>query len=245
MNRFKKIEQKLEGFIRKYYLNELLRGAILFFAFGVLYFLVTLLIEYFFWLNPGGRTVLFWLFIIVEIILLAKFVVIPLARLFKLSKGINYNDAAAIIGNHFPEVSDKLVNTLQLKSESENSELMLASIEQKSEQLEPIPFKLAINFKKNIKYLKYAAIPVVVFLIANYFGKEKVFSSSYERVVNYNEAYEPPAPFSFFVVNESLQAIENQDYDLIVRTVGDRIPEEVSISYREIKFLLNHIHLML
>ncbi len=241
MNRFKKIEQKLEGFIRKYYINELLRGVILFFAFGVLYFLITLLIEYFFWLSPSGRTVLFWLFVAVEIGLLAKLVVIPLARLFKLSKGINYNDAAAIIGNHFPEVSDKLVNTLQLKSEVQDSELLLASIEQKSEQLEPIPFKLAINFKKNIKYLKYAAIPVVVFLIANYFGKEKVFSSSYERVVNYNEAYEPPAPFSFFVVNESLQAIENQDYDLIVRTVGDRIPEEVSISYNDEVYLLQQI----
>ena len=238
MNRFEKIENKLESFIRKYYTNDLLRGIILFFAFGVLYFLATLLIEYFFWLSPAGRTVLFWLFIAVEVALLAKFIVLPLARLFKLSKGINYKDAAQIIGNHFPEVSDKLINTLQLHKESGDSELMLASIEQKSEELEPIPFSLAIDFKKNAKYLKYAAIPIVVFLIANYAGKESVFSSSYERVVNYNEAYEPPAPFSFFVVNEDLQAIENKNYELRVRTVGDLIPEEASIRFNdEIYFL--------
>ena len=48
MNRFEKIERKLEGFIKKYYTNELLKGVILFFAFGVLYFLLTLLIEYYF-----------------------------------------------------------------------------------------------------------------------------------------------------------------------------------------------------
>ena len=238
MNKFKNIEQKLERFIRKYYTNELLKGAILFFAFGVLYFLLTLLIEYFFWLSPTGRTVLFWLFIGVEVALLAKFIILPLTRLFKLSKGIDYKDAAQMIGNYFPEVSDKLVNTLQLHSDSQDSELMLASIEQKSEELAPIPFRLAINFKKNIKYLKYAAIPVVVFLIANYAGKDEVFSSSYERVVNYNEAYEPPAPFSFFVINEDLQAVENRNYKLQVRTVGDVVPDEASIHFNnEIYFL--------
>lgn len=237
-NRFDKIEKKLEGFIRKYYTNELLRGLILFFAFGLLYFLLTLLIEYFFWLSPSGRTVLFWLFITVEVALLVKFIVVPFTRLFKLSKGINFNDAAGIIGNHFPEVSDKLTNTLQLKSEADGSELMLASIEQKSEDLEPIPFRLAIDFKKNVKYLKYAAIPIIVFLIANYTGKEKVFSSSYERVVNYNEAYEPPAPFSFFVINEDLEAIENKNYVLRVRTVGDVIPEQVSIRFNDEEYFL-------
>jgi len=182
--------------------------------------------------------VLFWLFIAVEVVLLGKFIVIPLARLFKLSKGINYKDAAGLIGNHFPEVSDKLVNTLQLNNEVDDSELMLASVEQKSQELEPIPFKMAINFKRNLKYLKYAAIPVVVFLIVNYFGKEKVFSSSYERVVNYSEAYEPPAPFSFFVVNESLQAVEDKNFELKVRTVGDVIPEEASIRFNDEVYFL-------
>lgn len=238
MNRFEKIEQKLERFIKKYYTNELLRGVILFFAFGVLYFLATLLIEYFFWLSPAGRTVLFWAFIGVEVALLIKFIAIPLARLFKLSKGINYKDAAVLIGNHFPEVSDKLVNTLQLHSENADSELMLASIDQKSDELEPIPFRLAIDFKKNAKYLKYAAIPVVVFLIANIAGKQEVFSSSYDRVVNYNEAYEPPAPFSFFVINDDLKAIENRDYELRVRTVGDVIPQEASVRFNDEAYYL-------
>lgn len=241
MNRFEQIEKKLERFIRKYYTNELIRGGILFFAFGLLYFIITLLIESFFWLSSPGRTVLFWLFIGVEATLLFKFLVVPLMRLFKLAEGIDYKDAAHMIGNHFPEVSDKLVNTLQLKSESGNSELMLASIEQKSEELQPIPFRLAINFKNNVKYLKYAIIPIIVFLIANYAGKDSLFSSSYERVVNYNEAYEPPAPFSFFIINESLEGIENRDYELVVRTIGDVVPEQVSVRFNEETYFLQQI----
>ena len=241
MERFKNIEHKLERFISKYYRNELLKGLILFLAFGVLYFLLTLLIEYFFWLSSAGRAVLFWLFIGVELALLFKFVAIPLMRLFKLSKGIDYHKAAQIIGDYFPEVSDKLINTLQLHSAAGDSELMLASIEQKSTTLEPIPFRLAINFKQNAKYLKYLIIPVIVFLAANYIGKDAVFATSYERVVNYNEAYEPPAPFSFFVLNESLKAIENKDFKLNIRTVGDVIPDEAAIHFNDEVYFLQQI----
>lgn len=238
MNQFKNIERKLEAFIKRYYTNELLKGAILFFAFGVLYFLITLLVEYFFWLRPAARTVLFWMFVVVELGLLVKFIIVPLARLFKLSKGITFNDAAHIIGNHFPEVEDKLLNTLQLHRDAENSELMLASVAQKSASLQPIPFTLAIDFKKNVKYLKYVLIPIALFLIANYGGKEAVFSSSYERVVNYSEAYEPPAPFDFYVVNEDLKGIENKDFKLQIRTTGDVIPEEASINFNEESYFL-------
>lgn len=231
---YSNIQSKLEQFIKRYYTNELLKGSILFFAIGLLYFLLTLFIEYVLWLNPTARTILFWVFIAVELALFVKFIAIPLAKLFKLQKGINYEDASKIIGQHFPEVNDKLLNVLQLKSSSlgaSESELLLASIEQKSVELQPIPFKMAVNFKQNIKYLKYAAIPVLVLLLTYFSGHFNLFSDSYERVVNYKTAYEPPAPFQFFVVNEKLQAIENKDYKLLVKTAGNVIPGNAQIHY--------------
>ena len=151
LSSFKHIQNKLESFIRKYYLNDLIKGTILFFAVGLLYLLATLFIEYMLWLDETGRTILFWLFVIVELALLVKFLVLPLAQLLKLKRGIDYKEASRIIGNHFAEVDDKLLNVLQLKEDSKESELLLASIEQKSQELTPIPFKLAINFKQNTK----------------------------------------------------------------------------------------------
>ena len=148
MNNFNNIQTKLEQFIAKYYTNELIKGAILFFSIGLLYFLVTLLIEHLLWLNSTGRTLLFWLFIAVELFLFIKFIAIPISRLLKLQKGIDYLDASKIIGNHFPEVNDKLLNVLQLHQNKTGSELLLASIEQKSAELYPIPFKLAIILKR-------------------------------------------------------------------------------------------------
>ena len=239
MNNFKNIQTKLEQFVSRYYTNELIKGAILFIAIGLLYFLFTLFIEYVLWLNPLARTILFWLFILVEVFLIAKLIAIPLAKLFKLKKGINYFDASKIIGQHFPEVNDKLLNVLQLQQNQSESELLLASIEQKSIELKPIPFKLAVNFKKNIPYLKYAAIPVLIILITFLTGKSNWFSDSYERVLHYKTAYEPPAPFQFFVVNNDLKAIENKDFKLQVKTAGDVTPESAQIVYNNETYFLN------
>ncbi|MEL0455300.1 DUF4175 family protein [Flavobacteriaceae bacterium SZ-1-7] len=231
MSNFKTIQNKLEAFIRRYYTNELLKGVILFFAIGLLYFLFTLFVEHVLWLNTGARTVLFWVFVTVEFGLLVKFIFIPLAKLFKLQKGLNYEEASRIIGKHFPEVNDKLLNVLQLHGSTSKSELLLASIEQKSLELKPIPFKLAINFKNNLGYLKYAAIPIFILLLTYFTGNFNWFSDSYKRVVHYKTAYEPPAPFQFYVLNESMTAIENQDFKLVVKTAGELTPESAQITY--------------
>lgn len=231
MGTFSIIQQKLEEFIKKYYANELIKGAILFFAIGLLYLLITLLVEYFLWLNPLGRRILFWAFVIVELGLFARFIAFPLAKLFKLQKGIDYEEASKIIGNHFPQVNDKLLNVIQLNQNRRASELLAASIDQKAAELQPIPFKSAVNFKKNAKYLKYAAIPVLVFLLFSALGGKDIFSSSYKRVVHYDTAFEPPAPFSFIVMNDALDAIENKPFNLKIRTEGNTIPENAQINY--------------
>ncbi|GGD80260.1 DUF4175 family protein [Planktosalinus lacus] len=238
MSNFDHIIQKLEQFIKKYYTNELIKGCILFVAIGLLYFLFTLLIEHFLWLSQTGRTILFWTFIAVELALFLRFIAFPLSKLLKIQDGLELSQASKIIGAHFPEVNDKLLNVLQLKKNAKQSELLLASIEQKSVELHPIPFAKAINFKQNIKYVKYIAIPVVVYLLFVITGNSGIFSGSYERVVNYKTAYEPPAPFSFFVINDNLEALENKPFELHVRTTGEVTPETASISFNDEEYFL-------
>jgi len=238
MSTFSIIQQKLEQFIKKYYTNALIKGTILFFAIGLFYFLITLLVEYYLWLGQTGRTFLFWAFVAVEVGLFVRFIAFPLAKLFKLQQGLGYEAASRIIGDHFPQVSDKLLNVIQLNQNQRESELLLASIDQKASEIQPVPFKGAINFKKNVKYLKYAAVPIVIFALVSLLGEADTFSSSYERVVNYDVAYEPPAPFSFYLLNEDLKAVENKSYTIKVRTEGEIIPENASISYNEEAYYL-------
>lgn len=223
------IYHKLEAFIKKFYTNELLRGLIFFIGLGLLYLLFTLFVEYFLWLKPMGRTILFWTFIIVELLLLGRFILFPVSKLFKLQKGINYEEASEIIGNHFSEVSDKLTNFLQLSSDTNQSELLLASIEQKAKSLQPIPFSNAINFNTNRKYLPLAIIPILFFAFFYISGNSKMISQSMNRVVHFKDQFLPPAPFQFVVLNASLQTEQNKDFILKIKTQGKIVPENAMI----------------
>jgi len=241
MDDFNYIKQKLAAFIRRFYMNELLKGAILFFSIWLLYLIIILLIEYFLWLSPLNRTLLFWIFIGVSLFLLYRFVAIPILKLFNLSKGIDMVEASKIIGKHFPEVNDKLLNVLQLQNSTDQSDLLLAGIAQKSKELKPIPFKLAVNFRSNLKYLKYAAFPVLIILIILITGNISVFSDSYSRVVHYQTAYQPPAPFSFFVNENELRVEQGRDLEIKVRVDGKLVPETVSIHFNDQDYLLKSL----
>jgi hypothetical protein len=153
----------------------------------------------------------------------------PIFKLFKLQKGINYDDASKIIGNHFNEVGDKLTNFLQLSQDENKSELLLASIDQKANTLQPIPFGNAINFGKNRKYLPLAIIPILFFAFFYLSGNSNFISQSFNRVVHYKEQFLPPAPFEFQLLNKDLQTEQNQDFILKVKTVGKVVPENAMI----------------
>ena len=121
--------QKLDAFIRKYYRNQLIRGAIYATGITVLFYLVVTLLEHFAWFGTSARTVLFYAFIIINAVVITRLIIIPLLKMFHLGKVISHEQASQIIGDHFPNVKDKLLNTLQLKQLSNeiNNDLVTAT----------------------------------------------------------------------------------------------------------------------
>lgn len=243
MGDFKNIQDKLHNFTRKYYTNEIIKGSILFLSFGLLYFILTLFIEYFLWLRPIARTFLFWIFLLVEFGLLLKFILLPIFKLIGIQKGISPEKASKIIGKHFKEIDDKLLNLLQLNETKADTDLLMASIEQKSLELEPIPFKKAVDFRVNISYLKFLAIPGLIWVVFFLSGNNSVFSESLTRVVHHSTAYLPPAPFEFQILNDELVAIENIPFVLEVSTIGNIKPEDVKIIFNNETYYLNNKNL--
>ena len=177
-------------------------------------------------------------FVGVEGYLLFRYIISPLFYLFKLKKGISNKQASLLIGRHFPEVGDKLYNLLDLVDSKEKSELLLASIEQRSTTLDPIPFTKAINFKESLKYAKYLVIPVLLFGLIWFSGNLSSFFGSYKRVINYDTAYEPPAPFIFKLLSGDLEVLENHEYVIQVATEGRVRPEDVHLVLNDKKYLL-------
>src|SRR4051812_36537622 len=96
--------EKLDGFIRKYYKNQLLRGLIYSIGLVLLFFISVTVLEYFAHFNTGVRTVLFYSFVAATIFVFIKYIFFPLSHLYKMGKIISYVEAANIIGKHFANV---------------------------------------------------------------------------------------------------------------------------------------------
>ncbi len=238
METYSQIVEKLLGFTKKYYTKILVKGILLFLAFGLVFLLLILSVEYFLWLDSTGRFLLLLLALIVEGYLLTRFILIPLAYLTRLKKGISNKDASLIIGRHFPQVDDKLFNLLELAEDEQKTELLLASIDQRSDELKPVPFSSAVNLGDNVKYLKYLFIPMAIVLIYWVSGNLGSFLGSYERVVNYDMAYEPPAPFVFKVIAGDLRVLETEELPISVLTEGDIQPDEIRIVINDRAYLM-------
>ncbi len=178
-----------------------------------------------------ARTILFWAFIGIELVLLFRFILIPLFKLLGIRKRISDVEASRLIGIHFKEVDDKLLNIIQLRSTGLNNELLTASIEQKSKDIKPISFRKAIVFKKNLVHLKYLVIPLFIWFIIWITGNNSIITQSLNRVVHHQTAFAEPAPFHFEIVNKKLETVQDELFTLKFRTVGDIIPENIKIVY--------------
>ncbi|MDY5968949.1 MAG: DUF4175 family protein [Bacteroidales bacterium] len=227
------IIEKLDNFIRKYYKNKLIRGMLYSAATLLSLFIAVVALERFGYFSTGVRTFLFWFYIVVGCVLLGTSVVSPLLKMRGLGKRIDNEAAARIIGQHFPEVKDRLLNLLQLEERSaaptgQQTELLRAAIDQKAEQLRPVPFANAIDLKANRKYVKYVAMPALAIVVALVVAPSFVTAPS-RRLIDHNTAYERPAPFSFTVLNDSLQAVRGEDFSLEVETKGEALPEETYV----------------
>ncbi len=225
------IIQKLDEFIRKYYKNQLLRGSIYTVGLGIIFFLSAALIEYFGEFSSAVRMALFYSWVLSTSVIIARYIAIPLSKLYKLGKIISYEQAASIIGTHFHNVQDKLLNYLQLSSQKANiisPDLWQASINQKINELKPVPFTAAINMKDNRRYLKFVYVPLSV-LIVLLFAAPSVLTEGTKRLVNYDTYYSKPAPFTFELQNKDLKALQQQDFPLTLKIKGNETPGEVYI----------------
>ena len=225
---------KLNLFIRKYYDNRMLRGGILFVALFLVLFLTVSLFEFFFYSNSLVRALLFYGFLLLNSTDFTGMIFIPFLRKKGILKGISLEDAAKLIGGHFPEIDDKLLNTLQLHENqhiSENQkELWQAAIDLRISQMRPFRFHQAVNFRNNFRYIKYAAIPVLTVLLLFCLNAE-LFTKPTQRIVHYNTYFEKPSPYHFEWLNATDSLFQNEDITLMVKVIGNETPEK---SYVEI-----------
>lgn len=224
---------KINEFTQKFYLNKLLRGSI--YALALLLFLYLMLFLLVYYTQPGTavKTTLFFGSVLLAVAFIYLLVLKPAFAYFKLSKNLSIEEASAIIGDHFFNVKDKLLNTLQLKAMADaspgNSQLILAGVDQKIAELNPIPFSSAIKLAENKKYIKYFLAPATIILLIAIVAPA-VLKEGTSSFVQYNKLILPKAPFDFKLLTNKLVVAQGDDIELKLKLNGNEIPQEVYVS---------------
>lgn len=242
---YKILLSKIDQFIRKYYKNQIIKGLLLGLSIIGGFYLSVFLLEYYNHFSIRIRTGLFYLSLAISFFVFIKMIVFPLLGLFRIGKILTRKSASKIIADHFPYIKDKLLNTIELNDFSEeqvrySKDLIFASIDKRIKELKPIPFSMAIDFRRNIPLVKYFGIVAAIFILILSFSPS-IISEGSERIINHRKYFSKPAPFTFKLLNDSLFVEKGMDYKVKVSVEGEYVPSEVYISYSGNNFVMRKI----
>lgn len=228
-NAYATLLQRIDEYKKRYFLNQLVKGSLFFIALLGAGYLFVNTAEFIGRFESTGRGALFFGFLSMAVFAFYRFIIRPLMGLYGLDRPLTNDDAARQIGTYFPEVGDKLLNTLQLQRiSSDQSDLLVASLNQRSNQLLINRFASAIQISRNRQFLKYAIPPLALIFIILLINPS-FFTKSSTRLVNYNKEFVEEAPFKFIIQNKSLKSFRNEDFLLSVKLAGDAVPQAVYV----------------
>lgn len=239
------LQNKIRQFVRKYYLNKLYKGVILFVIIVLATFIAFSLFEYYSYSNTVVRSILFYSFIALFAVTSIAYILIPICKINGLGKQLSNDQIAAIIGKHFHQIDDKLLNLFELQQQMERGdyksyELLSAAIDSKINSFKAYSFVQAVPVGKTKKFARWALLPIAVFLLL-FIIKSEVFTEPTKRIVHHAQVYEKPAPYSFQVTNDKLQAFQHDDFVVKVKVKGEETPKEVYIKFGNRSFKCNKL----
>ncbi len=226
------IDNNIQKYRRKFYANQIVKSLVWFSLIWGVYYLLISILEYFFWLSPNIRTAIMVTMVVASIGTLVYFIIIPILRSYNIIPTKSEDEAAEEIGGLFPEIQDKLLNFLQLRSAARkdpNNPWLIRSARQKEKQVDGVDFSRAINIpKNNWKGLRYLMVFVALFIGVLMFFPALITDSA-ERLWNPTQKFEPQAPFNFRVDPQSLRCVEGDPLIIRAQLDGESIPEELDI----------------
>jgi len=169
-----------------------------------------------------------------------RFIFIPLLKLLHILKPIGIKESSAIIQNHFADIKDKLINVIELaeiKDPSYSSDILLASIDQKINDLSIFDFNKAVEYK-NLRHILTYFIVSLLITITIFFVNRSVFTAAPQRIMHYNTNYVKPAPFDFHLNNATLEAKKGDPYIIRLECTGEELPQVVYINIEGHNYLM-------
>jgi Mg2+ and Co2+ transporter CorA len=236
------IYSRLDNFIKDYYKVQLIKGVLLSLSFVFLFFLLVVLGEYFFNFSSKTRTFLFYFLFIFYFVLFLYFILLPTLKVFKITKGLSYREAAQLISGKFIEIDDKLINLLELiglqNKNAYSHELTLAAIQQKNGELQNISFAEALDKKRNFSLLKYFSGILFLFLLILIINPQ-IITQSTQHLIQHEKEFVYKPVLNFELLNQSLSVENGKDFLLKVKVSGDFFPSDLKINVSGNSFFMN------
>jgi hypothetical protein len=228
--------KKLEGFIRKDYLQFLLFGVQAFFAAVIINFTFYSFLELIANFNSVIRSVLFVLFILAVLVLLVFFLVKPFIKYIGSIRKETYFHAAVKIGTNFPEVKDELINTMQLVSELKktnlySTNLIDAAFSNVYEKVKNLNIQSLVNFERVKKVFPYFASITIVCLTIILFVPG--MNAASHRLLNFNEEFVTPPKFIFEINPGNKEITKGDGLEISVKIKGSKPKSVYLVSRKE------------
>ena len=219
--------ERIERFVRKFYFNRLLQGVLIGAVLWMVFFLLMNTLEYFSWFSSRIRFVLFILLLAVSAFVFVFFFLIPLVNLIRYRKKMSVEQAALMIGKFFPDIQDKLLNTIQLSealATDQSNTLLAAAIDQRTKALSPVRFTDAVNLKDNRRYFWiFLGLLLLIVLLSVFLPRFAVQPT--KRIVNYSQTFQKPLPFQVSLPCDTVETSQGHDVVFPIHVEGDRIPD--------------------
>ena len=237
---YKQFVDKLNSYIRKFYLYQLLRGLMLFLLLLIAYWGSLALLEYFSYFEPRIKLSILLFTFLLTFFIFTWFIVKPFIKLIGLGKVLTFYDVSILLSQKFPEIKDRLINIIELSNEAHlnySGELIQASIDQKINDLKVFSFSDAIRWK-DLKYVLIAFLGVTLLFASWFISFPNVFKESSVRLIRYHQQFERPAPFTFTLENTNLEVVMGKSIDLRLICQGKEIPEMMYVNIGGNNFLM-------
>ncbi|MBB3700664.1 DUF4175 family protein [Flammeovirga yaeyamensis] len=220
-------DHKIRAYKQKLYKNAALKGIILTMAAVLGLFLLINILEYINNFGTTARAILFFTYILTFAYTFYIWVIQPIAQLKGFKKQITDEEAAKNIGTFFPEISDKLINSIQLQAKEKDNSLIQATLQKRNRQFDPINFTHAISYKENLKYSYWYLLPAVIIFFGILLIKPQIITDTTPKIVQFDKEFLPVAPFRFELLNSDLKTFQGDDFELNLKLSGDVIPADV------------------
>ncbi len=186
-----------------------------------------------------GRRAIFWSTTVLSLGGFFYFAWRPLAEKFGMIPKATDEQLARAVGDHYPTISDKLVNALQLvrplfsQSASSNASpaFAMAAFGSTYSTARQVDFLQILDKRPRKRALSYFLFSVVL-TFGVLLGFEDDMLAAGERVANHNTFYQKPAPFTFVVMPGDVRVLRGDTVNLIVTTHGEQL-RNITIRTRE------------